>query len=147
MARGGGFFSRVFKRIGNFLSDTFERIGEQVEPPREREPPPPPGPGPGGGERNEFRQIWDDFEIPRDHGNFHDHFEFFMDVEIGMEINDLGEQIEDWQLYLRYLVLGESEYKRNDVRNPYWAHMGIDPGDFDWQAWRAAMGDTGKRKR
>lgn len=142
MARGG-----FLSRIGNFFRHPIEIIFRRSEP-EEREPPlPPPGPGPGGGERNEFRQIWDDYNVPRDSGNFHDHFEFFMDVEVGMEINDLLEQIEDWQFYLQYLVLGESQFKRNDPRNPYWAHMGIDPGDFDWAGWRIAMGDTGKRKR
>jgi hypothetical protein len=49
-----------------------------------------------------------------------------------------------WDDYLRYVVGKRGDrasYRRNDIRNPFWQKWGIDPEqDFDWAAWREAMG-------
>lgn len=66
--------------------------------------------------------------------------EMFLDFEEGLNLNDQEEQLEDWDVFIRYMVISDSPYRRNDVRNPFWRHMGVDPGDFDWDAWRVAMG-------
>jgi hypothetical protein len=57
---------------------------------------------------------------------------------------DADDKREMWDDYLEHLVGRKGShmaYRRNDLRNPFWQKWGIDPEeDFDWQAWREAMG-------
>jgi hypothetical protein len=87
-----------------------------------------------------WQREWKEAQIPRKYGNFRKHREMFLDFEFGINIDDEETQNDDWPLYLKYLVKGESEFKRNDPRNPFWQFTGTAPEDFDWSDWRSVMG-------
>ena len=109
---------------------------------REKTPagPPPSVPGVDYTRGDPWREMWDDARIPRKYGRYRTHKNLFINWEVGLLIDDEETQLEDWPLYLKYIVKGESEFKRNDFHNPFWQHTGTDPGDFDWDDWRSAMG-------
>lgn len=51
--------------------------------------------------------------------------------------------------YLHFMVSDRSHVKRNEPQsNPFWHKYGIDPEhDFDWHAWRQAMGYSEGNRR
>lgn len=136
-----GFLSRIFSRV----RELFTREPEQEEPVA------PPLPGetaesPGPIDLNdEFRRIWREQDVDRKY-SYRRMLNAFLDFENGLNIVDEDDMLPDIEPYIKYMVKGESRYLRNDPRNPFWRHMGVDPGDFDWDSWRTAMGYKARRR-
>jgi hypothetical protein len=59
---------------------------------------------------------------------------------------DPGERLELWQSYVENIVAPRGRERRQSPSNVFWRDSGIDPVDFNWQAWREAMGYTGRRR-
>lgn len=60
--------------------------------------------------------------------------------------DDPQEQLELWRSYVRNIVAGEGQFRRNDNQNMFWRDSGIDPQSWRWQDWREAMGYVGNRR-
>jgi hypothetical protein len=125
------------------------RIREFFRGHREQPPAPPPSVPTGiDYPRGDiWREAWIDADIPRKYGSYRSHRNLFLNYEYGLNIDDPNMQFEDWEMYLKYIVKGESEFRRNDFRNEFWQFTGTAPEDFDWDDWRSAMGysRTGER--
>lgn len=130
MARGG-FLSRITNAIKRVWS------GPERKPPG---PPPSVPPTIDYIDVDRWRAEWNEYKFPRRYGSFKKHKNLIIDWDEGYNIDDPDEQFEDWKMYLKYMLAGESEYRRNDPRNEFWQYTGMDPGDFDWDAWRSIMG-------
>lgn len=55
----------------------------------------------------------------------------------GVLDEDRSERYRLWREYLKYMVVGG--YSREERRR-FFADYGIDPDDFGWAEWRAAIG-------
>jgi hypothetical protein len=104
------------------------------------------GPSP----RDPYRQIWEDetgTESSDTHEHFTDHRETFLSIPGIMTETDPAERLDLWADYVRYMVVGVGDGRRDDVvANPFWGRVGISPRRFDWQDWRAAMGYSRRAK-
>lgn len=90
-------------------------------------------------ERDPFRQVWMEQTISRPGRSYANHRELIAALP-GFQDLDEDEQLEIWEDYIRYMINGESNYRRNDPRNPFWSTAGIHPRNFDWDEWRATFG-------
>lgn len=131
MARGG-FFGRVFKGV----KDLFRA------PPAREEPSEPDEPSPRRSRRDPFQQIWLEETLGRPGRHYGRHKAIFESIP-GITDDDEETREDLWRSYLENMVAGH--HRRNDLSNPFWSDVGIDPRDFDWDDWRAAMGY--KRRR
>ena len=141
MPRRRGFFRRLIDAIRP--APARPPAPPQPPQPPEREPPAPTGTS------TPFRAIWDHDvsrsvtrQVSRETGysrneQFQLHQELFASMYL-MEL-DPAERNQAWHDYLRAFVTNE---QRHDW---FFREWGMDPRDFDWQAWRAAMG-YGRRK-
>ena len=151
MARRG-----FFGRIADFVQHPIREIQRILETPPEREEQPPEERQRGAptGRGRAQRRYWDS-EVPRPtirriqeetgysrNELFMAHQELFYSLP-GMVDEPLEERHRLWELYVREMVIGHG--RRNDRNNLFWQDIGIDPRDFDWQAWRDVMGYS-KRK-
>ena len=130
-----------FKRV----TDAIKRI-VAPSPPR-REPPrrePPRREEPTRHDRiGAEREIWR--ETVHRKANYRKNLEAFHAAVDPIE-PDPQEQLILWRSYIRNIVNGEGQFRRNDTANLFWRDSGVDPGNFNWAAWREAMGFTGKRR-
>jgi hypothetical protein len=76
-----------------------------------------------------------------EHRNISETYEYDLDL-------DERERREFFADYLHFMVSDRYHGRRNDPQNPFFQKYGIDPEqDFDWHAWRLAMGyPEGNRK-
>jgi hypothetical protein len=138
MARRG-FFSRITNAIRSIFSREHEKpsAGPDYFPP-----------GPEEVYRSFQQRMRDEWN--RQHPNrkfsFRKNYEFLVDLDNGYNIFDEDEIFIDWRDYIRYMVKGDSPYLRRDPRNPFWPRIGIDPIDFPWDDWRAAMGYKARQR-
>lgn len=137
MARRG-----IFSRIASAVRGVFTR-----EPPRRAPVPPPPAPPPTPPRRRRvdpYRETWNR-EIGRTRPTgYLQHRDIIDDMALEYNLDEQDKQ-ELWEDYLHYMVGRRGvrqEYRRNDIRNPFWQNWGIDPDSFDWSAWREAIGDS-----
>lgn len=137
MARRG-FFGRIRDAIRNVVAPPTGRHRPQPPP----EPPRPPTPT--GPSRNEYREIWRDYATPRG-ASYQSNLAAFHAAIDPIE-EDPQERLDLWRSYVRNIVAGEGQFRRNDTANLFWRDTGMDPRDFNWQRWRAAMGFTGKNR-
>lgn len=63
------------------------------------------------------------------------HIEVFLSLPVEHDTRE--ERLQAWADYLDVMVVGG--YTR-EARENFFMDLGIDPRDFDWEAWRAAMG-------
>jgi hypothetical protein len=142
MARRGGFLSRITNAIRSVFRGA-------PEPPRRPSPPPGRGAPPRGDrdrqrarERDPYLRSWD-ANTRGTRGNYFDHRTIIDTLAYSADLPE-DERRELWQDYMRYMVGRKGErmsFRRNDpIRNPFWDKWGINPDNFDWQAWREAMG-------
>jgi hypothetical protein len=54
----------------------------------------------------------------------------------GMEEESDADLKRLWRSYIRNMVYGQSGYKFQDPRNPFWDDIGMHPENFDWSEWR-----------
>lgn len=133
MARRG-FFGRI--------SDAIRRT---VAPPSRPPEPTTRIPEPSPRERkSDYREIWRETRTKRG-ANLDKNLAAFHAAIDRIE-SDPGERLYLWRSYVRNIVNGEGQYRRNDSANLFWRDSGIDPRDFNWQKWREAMGFVGKRR-
>lgn len=136
MARGG-FLGRIGRAIRNIIAPP-----PRPSPPREPPPQEPPEPPRRG---DPYREIWRDEKRGR-RGDYRKNRALFSKL-----MDDLHEEDEDeremlWRSYVRNIVNTGGRYRRQDINNPFWRDVGVDPVDFDWAKWRIAMGYTGRRR-
>ena len=143
MARRGGFFGRLRKAVKN-IADAIGEIftGGEEEPPRREPPKRKPEPP----RQTDPYIFWWDYELKRSRTGYFNHKDIIDDLALEYNLSEEDKQ-ELWRDYLHYMVSKNSHFKRNDIRNPFWQKWGIDPDNFDWHAWRDAMGyEHGARK-
>jgi hypothetical protein len=133
-----------FKRVVNAIRRVIA-----PSPPPERAPEPPrerPREHPelytGPTERT-FRRVWRQ-ETTRK-ADYNKNLEVFHSMVDPIE-SDPDEQLELWHSYIRNMVNGEGQFRRNSSQNMWWRDSGLDPDNFSWARWREAMGFTGKRR-
>lgn len=146
MPRGRGFFGRIRDTVRRIIAPTRPVQPPPREPPPipPREPPPPPT-----GRTSPFRATFDS-EVSRQttrdvtrrtgysrNEQYQLHYELFLSTYLTELPED--EQLEAWDGYL------DSFVKNTRPHGEWFREWGMDPRDFDWQAWRAAMG-YGNRK-
>jgi hypothetical protein len=94
-------------------------------------------------DRSAFDQVWNDnAEINWDqwaaHGfddtEMRDRHLDFVEGLMGWDHMDHAEQLQAWVDYIDGFVNGDLD------RDTFFADMGYDPDDFDWDGWRAIMG-------
>jgi hypothetical protein len=142
MARGG-FLGRIGRAFGR-VERAIERI---IAPPRPAPPPAPPQPPGRGGppiRRDPYREIWRDHKRGRK-GSFERNYRVFSKL-VDPVVEDDDEKRELWESFIRNIVNGEGDRRRNSTSNMFWRDSGIDPRDFDWALWRQAMGYTGRNR-
>jgi hypothetical protein len=133
----GGFFRRAVAAVRDFFS------GEREEAPPRATPAPPfrDRDRQRARERDPFLADWDRRKLNR--VGYMQHREMIDDMALTYDL-DAEEKYEFWQDYLRWIVGKKGvrmQYRRSDLRNPFWQKWGIDPEeDFDWHDWREAMG-------
>lgn len=132
MARDGGFFGRLGRAIARIIS-----------PSRRPQPPPEPPQAPTG-RGSPFREIFDDDvsrRITREvsgktgysrNEQYQLHIELFFSTYMTELPQD--EQLEAWEGYLKSFVTNTRPH------SDWFGEWGMDPRDFDWEAWRHAMG-------
>jgi len=147
MPRGVSFFRHPIRWLEDKLTPR-----RPPKPPPEPPRPPPGRPGlapPGGGPGDFYRRIWDT-EVSRSetrevrhrtgysrNEQLQLHTELFLST--GMTELDRDEQEQAWQDYLDSFVTGRSTHA------DWFNEWGLDPRDFDWQAWRHALGYERRR--
>jgi hypothetical protein len=135
MARGG-----IFRRVGRAIRNVFTPSPRAPEPPREpRGPREPPRRG------DDYKDIWREHGAKGRHRNYQKNLKVFHNMVDPIE-DDSDERLILWDSYVRNMVKGEGRFRRQDTANMWWRDSGLDPRDFNWQAWREAMGFTGKRR-
>jgi hypothetical protein len=136
MARGG--FAGGLARFGRAITRTIENIFAPSPPPR----PPAPAPEPPAPKPNEYRNVW---RHERGKGSYRKNRSVFDRMMDDVDTPQ-DERIELWESYVHNIVNDKGRYRRNSTSNMFWRDSGIDPADFNWAAWRQAMGYTGKRR-
>jgi hypothetical protein len=131
MARGG-FLSRITRALKNV-------VAPRQPPPERPRPEPPRAQGPRD---TDYRKAW---RSGGGKGNYKKHLTVFHRVVDPVE-QDPDEQLELWDSYVRNIVSGRGRARRQSTDNLFWRDSGIDPSDMNWQAWREAMGYTGRRR-
>ena len=126
MARGG-FLGRIGRAIRNVVAPS----PRPSEPPREQPPPSPPEPTTGS-----YRQAWRELHGK---GSFRKHRALFH-KHVDKYEEDPNVRRELWDSYVKHIASGESRARRNVANNPFWRESGIHPADFDWRAFRIALG-------
>jgi len=127
-----GFVGRIARAIRNVIAPPPRPPREPPqEPPREREP-----------RGDLYREIWKD---NRGQGSYRKNLKVFHAVVDPIE-PDPGERLELWESYVTHINRPRGRERRQSTSNMFWRDSGIDPADFNWQAWREAMGYTGKRR-
>lgn len=136
MARGG-FLGRIGRAIKNIIAPS--------PPPRREAPPPEPPREPPRRDRiSAEREIWREY---RGGKNLNKHLALFHSLIDPIE-DDPNERLEIWESYVRNMVKGEGQFRRNSSQNMFWRDSGLDPDPdvFNWARWREAMGFVGKRR-
>jgi len=133
MARGG-FLGRIGRVIGRIVESVRPAPPPREEPPPQEPPKPPP-------RRNPYRDKWRELKTSR-RGNFDKNYRVFSRL-VDPVVEDDDEKQEYWESYIRNIVNGEGNKRRNSTQNMFWRDTGIDPSDFNWAVWREAMGYTG----
>lgn len=128
-----GFIGRIGRAIRNVVAPP----SRPPEPPeRPREPPAPRG--------DDYKNIWRD--IPnKGRANYRKNLKVFHAAIDPIE-QDPAARLELWESYVQNIVAPRGRKRRQDTSNMFWRDSGLDPADFGWQAWREAMGYTGKRR-
>jgi hypothetical protein len=136
MARFGfvGRIGRALKKI----------VAPSPHPPRETPRQPPPRPEPPAPSRDTYKEIWREYKTGRA-GSYRKNLKVFHSAIDPIE-KDERERVELWESYVRHMVSPRGRYRRQDPQNMFWRDSGIDPDDWNWQAWREAMGYTGRRR-
>jgi hypothetical protein len=145
MARGVSFFRNPVKWLRK----------ELAPPPRKREPPPlpplppplppgPPGPPGPGGPADFYRRIWDQEvsrritnEIANRSGYSRaEQLQLHIEILLSTHIVDLSgsDQRDAWRDYIASFVTNRRTHA------DWFDQWGLSPRDFDWPAWRHAMG-------
>lgn len=131
-------FKRLAQAVRNIVAPSPRRV-----PPPEPERPAPREPEPyAPSAYNPFRATW---RREGAKGNYRKNLAAFHKAIDPIE-RDPDAQLELWDSYVRNIVKGEGRFRRNSSANMFWRDSGLDPRDFDWKAWREAMGFTGKRR-
>jgi hypothetical protein len=65
------------------------------------------------------------------------HVEVFLAIPGALDAETSQERYQMWTEYLTVMIKGGYSHEERDA---FFNSMGIDPRDFDWDAWRAAMG-------
>lgn len=127
-----GFIGRIGRTIRNI-----------VAPPPGRHERPPPEEPPRERERraDPYKEIWRDHNAK---GSYRKNLKVFHSMIDPIE-DDPDEREALWDSYVRNMVK-PSRFRRQDTANMWWRDSGLDPADFNWKAWREAMGFTGKRR-
>ena len=92
-----------------------------------------------------YYSIYRQMNTNPDTGNlrpgFLQHREISQEYEVNMDM-DRRERMQFWADYNHYLIQRHTSFKRNDPEhNPFWTKYNINPDrNFDWRAWREAMG-------
>jgi hypothetical protein len=133
MARRLGFIGRIGRAFKNIVAPSPPR-----EPPRQPPRPPEPPEPPRG---NVYREIWR--ENKRGKGNYRKNLKVFHAAIDPIEKGE-AERVELWESYVKHMVTPRGRYRRQDPQNMFWRDSGMDPDDWNWAAWRDAMGYTGK---
>jgi hypothetical protein len=126
---------RLFKAVRNIVAPPQREAPEERPPPRDPEPFEPRS-------RDPFRAAWN---RQNGQGSYKRNLRVFHSIVDTVE-SDPSEQAELWQSYIKHINKGEGRFRRNSNQNMFWRDSGIDPRDFNWKAWRAAMGYEGKRR-
>lgn len=129
MARGG-FFSRI-RSLFRGEPRPAPPSGRHARP-QERE------------RRDFYRQVWHD--EPGKSGSYSAHRRFFDHLMDELHETDPEERRMLWESYVHNVVRSGGTVRRNSVNNLFWRDVGLHPDDFDWAAWREAMGYTGERR-
>jgi hypothetical protein len=129
----GGFFRRAISAVREFFTGEGEappRAAPRSDRDRQR-----------ARERDPYLAAWD--SQARGRTGYLNHREIIDDLASTYDLDEEEKQ-ELWDDYLEYIVGERGErmrYRRNDIHNPFWQKWGIDPEEqFDWHAWREAMG-------
>lgn len=96
-----------------------------------------------------YYQIWHDVTVTdpwrseRGHPpatGFYEHRELIDMYAYDLDLDERQKR-QFWADYNLYMVSHRTNYRRNSSDNPFWRTWGINPDrDFDWHAWREAMG-------
>lgn len=132
------FVGRIGRALRNLVAPSPR---QPPPPPPSREEPPKRGPG-----RDEYRDVWRSERaqnVPR--ANYQTHLRTFHGLVDPIE-DDPGERLQLWESYVKHMVKDEGPFRRNSSSNMFWRDTGIDPLDFNWRMWRAAMGYEGNRR-
>jgi hypothetical protein len=86
---------------------------------------------------NDFRQAWMQEHLSRPGRTYQKNIDMFRQIP-GVAGEPHDEQVELWRSYINNMVRGA--HRRNDPANPFWSDIGLHPSDFDWDAFRTAMG-------
>jgi hypothetical protein len=138
MARRFGFVGRIGRALKNIVAPSPAPAPPRQPPPREA-PEPPSAP-----RRDEYREIWRDNKTGRA-GNYRKNLKVFHSVIDRIEA-DPEERLLLWESYVQNMVNPRGRKRRQDPSNMFWRDSGLDPDNFNWEAWRQAMGYTGKRR-
>lgn len=109
------------------------RRGSRDYGPRAERPAPTPIMDRGGAGRSAFREVWDD---EGGIGNFSRDLAFFQSLPVQYETRQ--EEMQTWEYFVQYMTR-ESGFMFNDPGNPFWSQIGLNPRDFNWSGWRAAV--------
>jgi hypothetical protein len=146
MARGTSFFRNPVKWITKKLVPPAPPPRQPPRrPPRGPEPPEPPGRGPD----SFYRDLWD-ADVPRRktraiqrETGYSRREQLQLHVELFLSTNmtelERDEQEEAWSDYLASFVTNRRPHRE------WFETWGLDPRDFDWSAWRHAMGYRNRR--
>jgi len=103
--------------------------------PPERRPRAPREPRP----RDLYRDTWRDEGSVGSYANARRFFD-----SIPVSYDNPEDKLAVWNVFVQHMVSPRPGERFNDPNNPFWSAIGIDPRDFDWSGWRAAIrpGDT-----
>lgn len=139
-----------------FFRNPLKWLTEKLAPPPPeppREPPRPPveySEPESGPPQNFYRQIWNQ-EVSRSHTrrvadrtgySRQEQFQLHVELFLSMFFADMprDEQETGWHDYLDTFVTGQTRHAT------FFEEWGLDPRDFDWEAWRSAEGYSRRGK-
>ena len=98
---------------------------------------PRPAPSPildrGGASVSPYREVWDD---EGGAGSFNRAVRFFRALPVRYDTRD--EEMQVWESFVANMTK-DTGFRYNDPGNPFWSAIGMNPRNFDWAGWRAAV--------
>jgi hypothetical protein len=136
-------------RIRQVLHAVFPVIPARPRSRQQAETPPSSSPRPRTSAKtpDAFERAWIEETLRRPNTQeYRRQMRFVRDL-YGFEGSSKADQVDIWREFIKFNQPG-GQYKRNDVRNPFWTTTGIHPDNFDWFGWREMRGYShGGRKR